>query len=232
MSAPEGNVALITILPVTVKICCIRSEEEALTALSYGAAALGFVSGMPVAPDEIPEETIRKIVDAVPPTAGTFLLTAVTDVDELVAKVRRLGVNTLQLWDPLEPMGYARLRLELPDVSLVQAVHVLDESAIQTARDAARQADAIVLDSANPEVPYRWEPQSGKTHDWEISRQIVETLDCPVLLAGGLNSTNVEDAVRRVQPYGVDVCTGVRTDDRLDNRKLVSFFEALRRTPL
>ena len=222
---------MFAISPIKVKICCIRSADEARTALSFGAAALGLVSEMPAGPGEIPEDVIREITDAVPPTAGTFLLTAVTDVDELIRKVTHCGVNTLQLWDALHEIDYARLRLGLPYVSLVQAVHVLDQSAIRQARRLAGLVDALVLDSCNRQVPYRWETQSGKTHDWEISRQIVKAVNCPVLLAGGLTANNVELAVERVRPYGVDACTGVRTDNKLDTRKLVAFFEALRRSP-
>jgi phosphoribosylanthranilate isomerase len=220
------------IAPVQVKICCIRSPEEANLALSYGAAAVGLVSEMPAGPGELPDETIRDIVASVPKAVGTFLLTAVTDADRLIEKARALGVNTLQLWDALLPSDYAKLRTELPDVSIVQAIHVLDRTAVDQAVETARQADALVLDSSNPQVPFRWEPQSGRTHDWEISREIVDTVDCPVLLAGGLNADNVEYAVRMVRPYGVDVCTGVRTDDVLDRRRVVSFFEALRKIPL
>ena len=219
------------ISPVQVKICCIRSPDEAQLALSFGAAALGLVSEMPSGPGELPVETIRDIVDSVPNAVGTFLLTAVTDPDRLIEKARLCRVNTLQLWDPLAVTDYARLRADLPGVSIVQAIHVVDRSAVEEAIEAARQADALVLDSANPEVPYRWESQSGQTHDWEISREIVETVDCPVLLAGGLSAANVDYAVREVRPYGVDVCTGVRTDDVLDRRKVTSFFEALRMIP-
>lgn len=224
----ERAVAMV-ISPVQVKICCIRSPEEAQVALSFGAAALGLVSEMSGGPGELPEETIREIVDSVPPSVGTFLLTAVTDADRLIEKAHNCGVNTIQLWDRLAPLDYLQLRMELPGVSLVQAIHVVDSTAVQAALAAARQVDALVLDSANPQVPYRWEPRSGKTHDWGISREIVDTVDRPVLLAGGLNPGNVEDAVRSVRPYGVDVCSGVRTGDALDRRKVVSFFEALRK---
>ncbi len=217
------------ITPVKVKICCIRSPEEAQLAVSFGAAALGLVSEMPVGPGELPERMIRDIVTALPESTGTFLLTAVTDPDRLIEKAHACAVNTLQLWDPLAPPDYARLRAALPGVSIVQAIHVIDRSAVDQAIAAARQADALVLDSSNPQVPFRWESQAGRTHDWDISREIVETVDCPVLLAGGLSSENVEFAVRTVRPYGVDVCTGVRSDDALDRRKVVSFFEALRR---
>jgi len=215
--------------PVQVKICCIRSPEEAEVALSFGAAALGLVSEMSAGPGELPEETIREIVDSVPPSVGTFLLTAVTVADRLIEKAQICGVNTIQLWDPLAPVDYLRLRMELPGVSLVQAIHVVDDTAVQAAIAAARQVDALVLDSANPQVPYRWEPRSGKTHDWGISREIVDTVDRPVLLAGGPKPGNVEYAVRSVRPYGVDVCSGVRTGDVLDRRLVASFFEALRK---
>lgn len=223
---------MIVISPVQAKICCIRSSEEARTALSFGAAAIGLVSEMPAGPGEIPEPEIAEIVATVPKRAGTFLLTAVTDVGELIRKATVCGVNTLQLWEPLEEPDYLRLRFELPSVAIVQSVHVRDESALHAAREAARVADAIVLDSANPDVPYRWEPQTGKTHDWSISREIVRAVSCPVLLAGGLTAGNVRYAVEQVRPYGVDVCTGVRSEDRLDTRKLVAFFEALRSVSL
>jgi phosphoribosylanthranilate isomerase len=217
------------ISPVQVKICCIRSSDEARTAVSFGAAAVGLVSEMPVGPGELPDATIREIVESMPSSVGTFLLTAVRDADRLIEKVRSCGVNTLQLWDSLEPADYARLRSELPAVSLVQAIHVIGRSAVHAAAETARLVDALVLDSSDRQAPLRWESQAGSTHDWNISRKIVETVDCPVLLAGGLNPDNVEFAVRTVRPYGVDVCSGVRTGDALDRRKLVSFFEAIRK---
>lgn len=217
------------ISPVQVKICCIRSFEEAETAVSFGAAAVGMVSEMPTGPGELSEATIREIVDSLPSGAGSFLLTAVTDADRLIEKVQTCGVNTLQLWDSLAPLDYVQLRMALPGVSIVQAIHVIDSSAVDEAIAAARLADALVLDSSNPQVPFRWESQSGRTHDWKISREITDTVDCPVLLAGGLDPENIEDAVRTVRPYGVDVCSGVRTGDALDRRKVVSFFEALRK---
>ena len=215
--------------PVQVKICCIRSSEEARTAVSFGAAAVGLVSEMPVGPGELSVDAIREILESVPSSVGTFLLTAVTDARRLIEKVRACGVNTLQLWDSLEPSQYASLRKELPGVSIVQAIHVIDRSSVHSAVEAARLVDALVLDSSSRQAPLRWESQAGSTHDWDISRQIVETVDCPVLLAGGLDADNVEFAVRTVRPYGVDVCTGVRTGDALDRRKLVSFVEAIRR---
>ena len=184
------------ISPVQVKICCIQSPEEAETALSFGAAAVGVVSEMPAGPGELPEAAIREIVDSVPSAVGTFLLTAATDADRLIEKAQTCGVNTLQLWDSLAPLDYLRLRAALPGVSIVQAIHIIDGSAVDEATAAARLADALVLDSSNPKVPFRWESQSGRTHDWKISREITDTVDCPVLLAGGLGPDARQDPTR------------------------------------
>jgi phosphoribosylanthranilate isomerase len=201
--------------PIQVKICCIRSPEEAQTALSFGAAAVGLVSEMPAGPGDLALDAIRDIVASLPPEVGTFLLTSQTNVERLVEKREQTGVNTLQLWDRLASDDYERLRRSLPDVSIVQAVHVQDETALLEAQAVAPRVDAVVLDSASPEAPYRWEPAAGRTHDWSLSRRIVENLDRPVFLAGGITPGNVADAIELVRPYGVDVCSGVRTDSRL-----------------
>jgi len=68
---------------------------------------------------------------------------------------------------------------------------------------------------------------TGRTHDWNVSREIVKEVTVPVFLAGGLRSDNVADAVRTVGPFGVDVCTGVRTNGELDEVKLRAFFAAV-----
>jgi phosphoribosylanthranilate isomerase len=78
-------------------------------------------------------------------------------------------------------------------------------------------------------VPVRWEEQHGRTHDWQVSRRIAEAVDVPVILSGGLTARNVADAIRAVRPYGVEVCTGVRTRGALDTTLLVQFFEVLDR---
>ncbi|MEW5842008.1 MAG: hypothetical protein AB1775_01955 [Bacteroidota bacterium] len=69
----------------------------------------------------------------------------------------------------------------------------------------------------------------GRTHDWQISRKIRESIQVPMFLAGGLNSNNVTDAIAQVNPFGVDVCSGVRTNGKLDEQKLKSFFEQIRK---
>lgn len=215
--------------PVRVKVSCLRSAEEARQVVSFGVAAIGVASGLPTATQELTDEQIAGIAGAVGDEIGTFLLTALEDPDEIVEKVKRCGVNTVQLWDRL-PLGvYRDLRRALPDVSIAQSIHVIDETAIDQARDLADVADALVLSSTNPEPPFRWTDPHGRTHDWEISRRIVESVHVPVILSGGLTRRNVADAIRRVRPYGVEVCSGVRRDGALDTSRLVRFLESLDR---
>jgi phosphoribosylanthranilate isomerase len=216
--------------PVKVKVCCLASSEEAKTAVSYGAAAVGFVSAMPAGEPQLEPEQIRAAVEGLDPSVGTFLLTAVRDVDRLVAMQRDAGVNTLQLWESLSPGDYAALRKALPGVSLVQAIHVRGAEAVDEAAEVASRVDALVLDSGDPDPPFRWRPQGGRTHDWDVSRAIVESVDTPCLLAGGLDAENVCRAIRVVRPYGVDVCTSVRSDGALDRSLLVAFLESVSRS--
>lgn len=215
--------------PVQVKVCCLASLDEARTAVSYGAAAVGFVSEMPSGEHQLSEEEIGEIVAGLAPGVGSFLLTAVRDPERLAEKQRVSGVNTLQLWERLEPDDYLKLRMAIPGVSLVQAIHVRGEESILEATRVAPLVDALVLDSGDPDPPFRWRPHGGRVHDWEISRRIVKAVDTPCLLAGGLDAENVCRAIRVVRPYGVDVCTGVRRDGGLDTSLLVAFLESVTR---
>ncbi len=215
--------------PVKVKVCCIASPDEARLAVSFGVAAVGMVDETPSGEGRIPVETMAEIVRAVPRTTGSFVLTATTDVDRLVELYRATGVNTLQLWDPLEPEHYEELRLRVPGIFIAQSIHVKGESALESAREIARYVDALVLDSGDSEPPFRWQNPTGQTHDWKASRKIADAIQLPILLAGGLTQDNVGRAIRLVRPYGVDVCSGVRKDGNLDQSLLVAFLEAVNR---
>lgn len=215
--------------PVRVKVSCLRSPEEARRAVSFGAVALGVASGVPGSTEELDDEQIAAITASVRDDVGTFLLTALADPEEIAAKAARCGVNTVQLWEPLSPEAYIALRRAAPGLSIAQTIHVVDESAVERAREMTGVADALVLGSTNPEPPYRWTSPHGRIHDWKISQRIVESAQIPVFLSGGLTPRNVADAVRLVRPYGVEVCSGVRRSGQLDTSLLVQFLESLAR---
>lgn len=184
---------------------------------------------MPSGPGVIPEELIAEIASRLPPAIGSFLLTSRQDADEIIAQHRRCRTNTIQLCDRLPPGAYEQLRAALPGIALVQVVHVTGEEAIEYAREVAPHVDGLLLDSGDTSAPVKELGGTGRTHNWAISRRIRDEVDVPIFLAGGLRPENVGEAIRAVRPYGVDVCTGVRTDGKLDTEKLSAFFESVQR---
>lgn len=194
-------------------------------AVSYGASAVGLVSAMPSGPGVISDESAREIAANVPPAVGSFLLTSRQSATKIIEQQRFVRANTLQIVDALTHGTYQDLRDALPGIGLVQVVHVQDESSIDEALEIANDVDAILLDSGNQRLAVKELGGTGRTHDWTISRKVVERTKKPVFLAGGLKPENVRDAIECVQPFGLDVCSGVRTDGKLDERKLAAFFE-------
>jgi phosphoribosylanthranilate isomerase len=216
----------VTIKP-RVKICCISSPGEAELAIRYGASALGLVSSMPSGPGVIEEELIAEIAARIPPPIAAFLLTSRQDAASIIEQHGRLRTNTLQIVDRLEQGSYRDLRRSLPGISIVQVIHVCGEESIVEAMAVAPQVDAILLDSGNQKLAVKELGGTGRRHDWTISRRIREAIDIPIFLAGGLNADNVAEAISQVGPFGLDICSGVRTDGRLDEAKLESFFRAI-----
>jgi phosphoribosylanthranilate isomerase len=157
----------------------------------------------------------------------TFLLTCETAAEPIVAQQRYCGTNTLQLVDEVAPEVHRELRDALPGIRIVQVIHVRDEGALDEARRVAARVDAILLDSGNPSLATKELGGTGRAHDWAVSRKIRDAVQVPVYLAGGLNPENVGKAIAQVQPFAVDVCSGLRTDGRLDPTKLERFMRAV-----
>jgi len=210
------------ILP-RMKICCIQSLDEAWLAIKYGASAIGLVSAMPSGPGPIPEEKIREIAATIPPGVTTVLLTSRTCVADIIDQHCYCATNAIQLVDRLTNGTLHELHIALPGISIMQVIHVLDESAIAEAQAAAPFVHAILLDSGNPKAAVKKLGGTGRIHDWQISRSIVETINAPVFLAGGLHAGNLAAAINTTRPFGVDVCSGVRTNGQLDEEKLAAF---------
>ena len=203
------------------------SSDEAALAIACGASAVGLVAAMPSGPGVIPEASIASIAATVPPPIATFLLTSEHSPAAIVAQQRRCRTNTLQLCDHLPPTAYAKLRSALPGVALVQVVHVSGSESVDYAISAAAHVDALLLDSGNLSLPVKQLGGTGRRHDWAISRRIRDSISIPVFLAGGLHPGNVAEAVVTVRPFGLDLCSSVRTNDKLDSTKLHAFFAAI-----
>lgn len=211
-----------------VKICCIGSLEEAKIAISAGAAAVGLVGHMPSGPGIISDDLIRDIAIKIPPGVTSFLLTSETDPEGIIRHHEKTRTHTIQLVDDIPDEAYAALRAAMPMVRLVQVIHVRDMDSLDEALRKAAHVDALLLDSGNPNLPVRELGGTGRVHNWDVSARIVEESRLPVFLAGGLHAGNIRQAVDRVRPFGVDLCSGVRTNGQLDPRKLDEFLIALK----
>lgn len=196
-------------------------------AINAGAWALGLVAEMPSGQGPISDEAIAEIVPMVPDNVETFLLTSRVDAASIIEHQQFCGTSTVQMVDHVPHGELLKIRRALPGVRLVQVIHVLGDESIDEAQAVAPLVDMILLDSGKPQAELRTLGGTGDTHDWEISRRIREQLEVPVLLAGGLNRQNVADAIARVGPFGVDLCSGIRSNGRLDQQKLNAFISAV-----
>jgi phosphoribosylanthranilate isomerase len=210
-------------MKINVKVCCISSVEEAHIAVSLGVSAIGLVGNMPSGPGVISDELIKYIAKSVPVNIDTFMLTSETTAEKIIEHHYRTLTNTIQIVDELKDGTYDDIRLYLPSVKLVQVIHVIDEMSVDEAVRISKSVDALLLDSGNPNLKIKELGGTGRVHDWSLSRKIVEQTNIPVYLAGGLNTDNVQNAIEEVHPFGVDLCSGVRTNGKLDTVKLELF---------
>ncbi len=211
-----------------MKICCIGSIKEAAMAIEAGASALGLVSHMPSGPGVISDQLIAEIAATVPPAIGTFLLTSRQNIEEIINQQHACRTNTIQLCDHLTHGTHRQLKQALPGISIVQVVHVTGPESVEEATAVAPHVDAILLDSGNQKLAVKELGGTGRTHDWSLSREIRERVNVPIFLAGGLTPENVAEAIAAVHPFGLDLCSGVRTTGKLDPDKLHRFFAAVK----
>ena len=210
-----------------IKICCISSKEEAAMAIKYGANAIGLVGRMPSGPGPIGDELIRNIAKIVSPPTATFLLTCETSADKIIQHHYRTNTNTIQIVDAVEDGTYKILIEKIPAIKIVQVIHVINENSVDEAVRISEEVDALLLDSGNPSLKVKELGGTGRIHDWNLSRKIVEQSKVPVFLAGGLNPENAREAFEKVMPFGLDLCSGIRTSGNLDEKKLGGFFKAV-----
>jgi phosphoribosylanthranilate isomerase len=182
---------------------------------------------MPSGPGVITDKRIAEIAATVPPAIGIFLLTSRQKVADIIEQQRFCRTNTIQICDHLTLGTHRDLKDSLPGISVVQVVHVTGPESIDEAARVEPHVDAILLDSGNQKLAVKQLGGTGRIHDWGLSRAIRERIGVPLFLAGGLTPENVGRAIDEVAPFGLDVCSGVRTDGKLDAAKLRRFFAAV-----
>ena len=213
-----------------IKVCCISSIEEAKLATRYGANAIGLVGPMPSGPGPIEIELINEIARSAAPSVSTFLLTCETSAKGIIDIYKKTHTHVLQLVDAVENMEvYTKVREALPHVKVVQVIHVTGPESLDEALIIAPHVDGLLLDSGNPKLAVKELGGTGRVHDWSVSKAIVEESGVPVFLAGGLNPDNVREAIEKVRPFGVDVCSGLRKNGGLEEDLLYDFVSAVRK---
>ena len=214
-------------MKLRIKICCISSLDEANLAIRHGASAIGLVGSMPSGPGILSDDLIFSIAKQVPTTIETFLLTSETSAEQIITHHQKVKTNTIQIVDALQDGTYLEIKKALPGIKLVQVIHVVDEHSIEQAIEVSEQVDYLLLDSGNPNLKTKILGGTGIVNNWDLSRKIVEQSIVPVYLAGGINAENVKAAIEKVQPYGLDLCSSVRTYNQLDENKLAAFFKTV-----
>ncbi|HCX88129.1 MAG TPA: N-(5'-phosphoribosyl)anthranilate isomerase [Gammaproteobacteria bacterium] len=207
----------------------MASIDEVHLAARLGARAVGLVGDMPSGPGVIGAQAAAEIAREAPSGLDTFLLTGAVRAADIANELASCPASTVQIVRHIDPEEYPALIEAVPKVQRVQVIHIEDESALALAARYTPFVHAFLLDSGRTSGATPQFGGTGNTHDWSISARFVAQTELPVYLAGGLKSGNVFDAVTQVRPYGVDLCTGVRTNDQLDEAKLQTFMAEVRR---
>lgn len=213
-----------------IKICCMASLEEAQLAIRAGADAVGFVCATPTSPRTIDKQKAALITALIPPPIATFVLTSALNASSIAEDVQLTGASAVQVLSHLSLTESKLLAKLLPTTRRVQVIHIETKKELELIDKYSPYVHAFLLDSGRPNLSTPEYGGTGRTHDWSISSEFVRKSPHPVFLAGGLTPENVGRAIQLVRPFGVDLCSGVRTDARLDPNKLNAFIDAVRRT--
>jgi phosphoribosylanthranilate isomerase len=198
--------------------------DEAAMAAAAGADLVGMVGPMPSGAGVVDLGTARGIAERAAAWVTPVLLTSGETAGAIAEEVGLCRVRCVQIVRHVAPEVHRALGRRLPEVRRIQAIHVEGPEALELIGRYAGLVDAFLLDSGRPGSHELG--GTGRVHDWRVSAEFVRRAPVPVFLAGGLRPDNVAEAIRTVRPFGVDLCSGVRTENRLDGAKLRAFMAA------
>jgi phosphoribosylanthranilate isomerase len=210
-----------------IQVAGVTDEPEARLLVECGVRFLGFPLRLPVHIEDLSEDEAATIIRSLRPPLYGVVITYLDDANEIVALTAQLGANIVQLHGGIELDELQRLRYLRPDLAIIKGLVIGRYGRgdlIETVATMGPHVDAFITDTFDPVTGASG--ATGKTHDWSISREIVEVSQQPVILAGGLTPVNVKDAIREVRPAGVDVHTGVEDASGRKDRVLIETFLA------
>lgn len=211
-----------------IKICGMKDPDSVMTAVKYGADAVGFITEVPVStPRKIDRENARELVASTPPFVSTVMVCMPDSLDTALELTRFVVPDAVQVHSSMSKEDLRVLK-DNTGVKLIKTIHIDSEtdvgSAVEKINGLYNIADAILLDT-------KIDGKTGGTgtvHDWVMSAEITRHSSLPVILAGGLSPGNVADAFRTVRPYGVDTASGVETEGVKDEDKIMMFINNAR----
>jgi phosphoribosylanthranilate isomerase len=210
----------------------MASLEEVQLAIRAGADAVGFVCATPTSVRTIDKQRVALITPLIPPPIESFLLTSELTASSIAKNVQLTGASTVQILSHISLTESKQLSELIPTIKRVQVIHVESEVTLELIDKYSPYVHSFLLDSGRPNLKTPEYGGTGRTQNWSISAEFVKKCPLPVYLAGGLTTENVSEAIRLVRPFGVDLCSGVRTNSRLDPGKLKAFIAEVRRMDL
>jgi phosphoribosylanthranilate isomerase len=213
---------------VRVKICGVRRAEDAQMAAELGADAIGVLVGQKhPSGDFISAKQAAAVLQVLPDSVCGVLVSHLEDADALLELVDQVQPKALQIHSPMALGGVSTIRRARPDLLLHKAVHVGSADALAAITSYGALVDGFVADSFNPATGQVG--GTGLTHDWRLTAELARSTPRPLWLAGGLTPQNVAEAIAQVQPYGVDVNSGVKGNDGFKNlQRLQAFIRSAR----
>lgn len=201
-----------------VKVCGIMDESDLSSALLGGADAVGFIVEIDGSRHRLSASSVSKLIDLVPIFTKSVAVIAPDSLEKAVLLAQKTGADILQVHGTLDPEEIYELKKRVTQKII---------AAVPPSRDAQRMAqvaDSVLLDTFKDGRL----GGTGETHDWSVSAALAKDIRVPVILAGGLNASNVGEAIRVVRPYAVDVSSGVETEGRKDPEKVADFVRQVR----
>lgn len=208
---------------VKVKICANKNIYDAESSLMAGADIIGVLVGKNHASNDfISKQQAKEITDYVNHKCLVSLVTHLITADEIIKLTKYIGNDIIQLHSNIKETEVEKIAKELPNVKLVRLIHISSNGKICTDYKNMKYVDYYLLDSFN--LNTNQVGGTGLTHNWNKSRKLIQQLDKPTFLAGGLNPDNVAEAIKITQPYGVDVNSGCKNKTGKKDRIKVSEF--------
>lgn len=208
---------------MNIQMAGIRNVKDALMCVECGVNIIGLLVGQAhVSDDFIPKELAREIKLALPKDVKTTLITHLENGKDIVEIAKFIDVDYIQLHSHLLESEVEIIRKALPNKQLLRLIHIDSDGKLLTDIEKIKFVDFYFTDSIN--LRTNQVGGTGLTHNLETDKKLIQTLNRPVFIAGGLNPDNVKYAVEFCRPYGVDVNSGCRAEDGSRDREKVLAF--------